>query len=605
MSVRATLPNPFRQRTIADLWQAPEVDLPSLHQASFESCSVAFAKLRAENQSSSLLLYGEPGNGKSHLLARMLTGFWQANVSNDYLTAEGWTFVTVNLQNAQMISWQYLQTCLANDLLRPTPSGVTQLERLLLSRLAHYGMVEGDGRVWLESLRKDARSITAFSGYLDDVFEALDGGNLIAADMRRVLRHLLLGFNQRHASAWLRGEALPPLILEQLSLSRLPTDEAELEEHARHVVLALCLLVTPQMPYVFCFDQVEALQQDAESTQGLEDFLEIFRTLRAQSRCTLLIASTQSAFRDPLRRALRKLEAEQQGELTEVWLAPLTWREAQKLIELRLDSVPALARMREERKHDRFWPLDEADILTGIGFQTRQLLVHCATLYEQSRPAGTSGALQVARTSGKLHSGKLGPKEHAQFKKLWLERYNRFLPEMKEDDRFDERLMRGLRTLVGFARPDWKLRNDELPRDVDLLFEGPDHNVQVTLCNHTHLPSYNKRVQRILERFYGHRSYVLVMLRDVRRAFGPMSRTPRKLREEMVDRGATWVDVTPEMQAALETLHELFTESEAGDQGCRGICEWAVITPTNELKLWLEEIFPEESGDVYNTGKLA
>jgi len=55
----------------------------------------------------------------------------------------------------------------------------------------------------------------------------------------------------------------------------------------------------------------------------------------------------------------------------------------------------------------------------------------------------------------------------------------------------------------------------------------------------------------------------------------------------------------------LETLHELFAESEAGDQGCRGICEWAVITPTKELKLWLEEIFPEESIDSYNTGKLA
>jgi hypothetical protein len=603
MSVRATLPNPFRKRTMADLWQPPEVDLPSLHRASFESCSTAFAKLRAENQSSSLLLYGEAGNGKSHLLARMLTSFWRANTSNDYLTAEGWTFVTVNLQNAPKISWQYLQECLANDLLRLTPSGLTQLERLLLSRLAHYGVVEGDGRTWLQNLRKDARSVTAFSSYLDDVFEALDDRNLIEADMRRILRHLLLGFNPWQASAWLRGEVLPPLILEHMSLSSLPTDEAGLEEHARRVVLALCMLVTPQMPYVFCFDQVEALQQDADDAQGLEDFLEIFRTLRAQSRCTLLIASTQSAFRDPLRRALRKLEAEQQGELNEVWLGPLTWREAQQLIEARLDSVPALARMRQERQRDRFWPLDEADILTGIGFQARQLLVHCATLYEQSRPAGTSGALQAARSSGALRSGKLSPQEHAQFKKLWLERYNRFLPEMKDDDRFDERLLRGLRTLVGFARPDWKMRADELPRDVDLLFEGPDHNVQVALCNHTHLPSYTKKVQRILERFYGHRTYVLVLLRDVRRAFGPMSRTPRKLREEMVDRGATWVDVTPEMQAALETLHELFTESEAGDQGCRGICEWAVITPTKELKLWLEEIFPEESEDAYDTGK--
>ena len=116
--------------------------------------------------------------------------------------------------------------------------------------------------------------------------------------------------------------------------------------------------------------------------------------------------------------------------------------------------------MREERTHNQFWPLEEADILTAIGFQARQLFVHCAMLYEQSRPTGTSGALQLARNSGqlqsgrlsgRLHSGRLHPKEHAQYKKLWLERYEHHLPEMHEDDRFDERLPRCLKTLVRFA----------------------------------------------------------------------------------------------------------------------------------------------------------
>jgi hypothetical protein len=618
MSVRATLPNPFRQRTIADLWQMPELDSSTLHQVPYESCCDTFQQLRAEGQSGSLLLYGEPGNGKSHLLARMISSFSQANHSNDFLTAKGWTFISVNLQYAQKMTWQHLQTCLATDLLRETPSGLTQLERLLLCRLTHYGVVEGDGRVWLERLRKDARSVTAFTSYLEDVFEALDPGELIEGELRKVLRYLLLGFNQQQAGTWLRGEPLPPPILEQLGLGRLPTDEAELEAQARRIVLGLCLLVTPQMPFIFCFDQVEALQQDAADAQGLASFLDIFRTLRKEARCALLIASTQSLYRDPLRRALRELEAEQQAELTEIWLAPLTWREAQQLINLRLDSVPALARMRGEREHDRFWPLDESDILTAIGFQARQLFVHCAMLYEQSRPTGSSGALHSGKlhsgrlnsgrlNSGRLHSGSLNPTEHAQFKKLWLERFETFLPDMKEDDRFDERLTRGLSTLVSFARPSWKIRTEELPRNIDLLFEGPEHSVQMMLCNHTHLPSYTKKVQRMLERFYGHRTYVLLLLRDTRRAFGPMSRTPRKLREEIIDRGGVWVDVTPEMQAAVETLHALFTDSEAGDQGCRGVCEWAVETPVPELKLWLEKIFPEDPLEVtqYTTGRLA
>lgn len=623
MSVRATLPNPFRQRTIADLWQMPELDSLSLHQASFESCCSVFADLRANSQTTSLLLYGEPGNGKSHLLARIINSFSQANSSNDYLTAEGWTFVTLNLQFVQKISWQYVQSCLATDLLRPTASGLTQLERLLLCRLTRYGLAEGDGRVWLDKLRADARRITSFTSDLDDVLAALDPGEMIEQDLRRVLRYLLLGFHVREASMWLRGEPLAPLILEQLSLKRLPDDEAEREAHARQTVLALCLLVTPQMPFVFCFDQVEALQQDTTDEQGLTTFLEIFGTLRRETRCSLLIASVQSLYRDPLRKTLRALEAEQQSELAEIWLAPLTWREAQQLIHLRLDSVPALARMRADRQHDPFWPLDESDILTAIGFQARELFVHCAMLYEQSRPTGTSGALHSGKLhsgklhsgrlhSGRLHSGPLNATEHSQFKKIWLEHYERILPNMAEDDRFDERLLRCLTSLVKFACPSWKTRADELPRNIDLLFEGPDHNVQLMLCNHSHLPSYTRKVQRVLELFFGHRTYVLVLVRDSRRSFGPMSRTPRKLREEIIDRGGVWIDVTPEMQAALETLHELFLLSQAGDQGSQGVCEWAVETPVPELKLWVEKIFPEPGfpedlikTPSYATGRLA
>jgi hypothetical protein len=201
MSIRATLPNPFRQRTIADLWQMPELDSLSLHQVSFESCCSLFADLRANGQTTSMLLYGEPGNGKSHLLARMINGFSQANSSNDYLTAEGWTFITINLQYVSKMSWRHLQTCLATDLLRLTPSGLTQLERLLLCRLTHYGLVEGEGQVWLERLRKDARSVTAFTSYLDDVFTALDTAEVIEHDLRKVLRYLLLGLiNARRAS---------------------------------------------------------------------------------------------------------------------------------------------------------------------------------------------------------------------------------------------------------------------------------------------------------------------------------------------------------------------------------------------------------------------
>ena len=51
--------------------------------------------------------------------------------------------------------------------------------------------------------------------------------------------------------------------------------------------------------------------------------------------------------------------------------------------------------------------------------------------------------------------------------------------------------------LVGFARPAWKLRHDELPRDVDMLFEGSEHFL--TRRSPNPLPSVHRQAE--LHRF--------------------------------------------------------------------------------------------------------
>ena len=51
--------------------EGPEIDVISVHQSAFARCCEAVATVRARPHSASVLVYGESGSGKTHLLARL------------------------------------------------------------------------------------------------------------------------------------------------------------------------------------------------------------------------------------------------------------------------------------------------------------------------------------------------------------------------------------------------------------------------------------------------------------------------------------------------------------------------------------------------------
>src|SRR5262249_56850110 len=67
----ASVSNPFHSSVVSDPWEAPETDVISVHQSAFARCCEAVAALRARPHATSLLLYGQAGSGKTHLLARL------------------------------------------------------------------------------------------------------------------------------------------------------------------------------------------------------------------------------------------------------------------------------------------------------------------------------------------------------------------------------------------------------------------------------------------------------------------------------------------------------------------------------------------------------
>src|SRR5262249_21357078 len=186
--------------------------------------------------------------------------------------------------------------CLVGDLLRRSGYGGGQLERLLLGLLSKYGLISEDGPLWLAQRRKEARPDGLHCRGLGEVFDRIDSARSIQFKFRVAVGHLLLGRHRGLAGAWLRGESLPEAALRKLEIMSEPDGDDELEEQAHQLVTALSCLATAELPIIFCFDQIEALQLDPQDPSGLIAFGHMISALYAETRHILLISCVQISF---------------------------------------------------------------------------------------------------------------------------------------------------------------------------------------------------------------------------------------------------------------------------------------------------------------------
>jgi hypothetical protein len=66
----ARIPNPFRQTIVKDAWESLQ-DVPEIHAQAFETCCRAFENVKVSRHCDSVLLHGEAGSGKTHLMSRL------------------------------------------------------------------------------------------------------------------------------------------------------------------------------------------------------------------------------------------------------------------------------------------------------------------------------------------------------------------------------------------------------------------------------------------------------------------------------------------------------------------------------------------------------
>ena len=122
------IPNPFRDTIVTDAWSPSSIDVPEIHAKVFKTCCDALETVHREQRSNSVLIHGEPGSGKTHLLARLRLN-WLGDGSRgvDPILQEV-VFVAVHLHTGPQRLWRYLRRSVVGDLLRRIDGQVPQLE---------------------------------------------------------------------------------------------------------------------------------------------------------------------------------------------------------------------------------------------------------------------------------------------------------------------------------------------------------------------------------------------------------------------------------------------------------------------------------------------
>src|SRR5215470_16204163 len=110
----ASIINPFHSSVVSDPWEAPETDVISVHQSAFARCCDAVAAIRARPRTTSALLYGEAGSGKTHLLARLRAHIAREAEADGPGGLQDAIFVSAPLRTSARLIWRHMRDCLVS-----------------------------------------------------------------------------------------------------------------------------------------------------------------------------------------------------------------------------------------------------------------------------------------------------------------------------------------------------------------------------------------------------------------------------------------------------------------------------------------------------------
>lgn len=585
--------NPFRKTVMSDPWETPGGDVPTIHEAEFRACLQGLESVRAVERSTAVLIHGEAGSGKTHLLSRL-----RSQLAPNQPTASDRAealFVWVRLQTSPRMIWRTVRRTLVNDWFRRLPDGRSQFDRILFHRLAEIRVAEGDLEPWHEyMLDEHPEGLSELVGRISENLQ-LDRNTHV------VLEHLVFGRHRRDLQAWLCGDSLPEAALTRLELEESDEGDEEREDQARRTILMLCRLAGQSLPVVIALDQVEALETGPEDRAALFAFGQLVSTLHDATSNVLLIAAVQSAYADRLKREARAADHDRMTSAGRISLSPLTREQARQLIVGRLQACGQV--VPEGAGHQAFWPLHEFDVaqlFRNGGVTPRMLLNRCAERFDS--PIADA---EVVPEAGAAAAGVSRRAVSEFLAEVWgavvEEKLRTSRPEQSE-----EIIRHALPMVVRLLEPDLEVTAAVGMQDVAAVFRGQAGRVGISICAQSNMNSLAARLRRLRDQAGSGQLDRLVVIRDGR---VPLSLTARKaqqyLRELQEDGRTKVVHPTMEVLAALDALRALLSDARSGDLACAGATvspgvfeEWFRVQMSSQLQEFVREVLePASAGD--------
>lgn len=535
MSELALVPNPFRDTVVQDAWQEP-VDLTDIHAQAFEACKSGIEAAK-RGSAGSLLIYGDAGSGKTHLLARL-----QRHLMNDAPNAPdralSCVFCFVRLQTSPQLLWQHVRRRLVSDLMR-RGQGLTQLQRLIAHQLGiTAGRTARAGVLELRVLRDADRG--ALSRHLDGVAQKLD----LPRNLRIVLERLVFNESVRDATAWLAGDGLPEELMAELGLGA--DTEEDREDSARHVVTALCRLAGETLPIVFCFDQVESLQRTATDEEALFRFARMAADLRDSDGNVFLITCLQTAYLDQFQRSVREADRDRIAQRSVV-LEPLTPSQVERLLRSRLEVVPELHALRAQHVSEPLYPLNERilkELLLEQPCVPRRVLALAARAFDEIQ-----------------HGHPTSPPTTAEFLGKELAERQKIAAQSLEASETERVVVRGAEIIANLEGA--SLTDDE-PGRANFVIAG-ERRAAVFVRNEIDGRKLTPKLKTLTSQVPREDGANVVIVRDSRL---PFPRAAVKAREHLATlqaRGVSLLEPSVEALAALDALASILGDAKSGD----------------------------------------
>jgi hypothetical protein len=597
----STLKNPFGNFQLDNTTNLPPGDVPELHARILEQCSAAIETARNAGQSTSLLVIGEAGSGKSHMIAQC-----RKKMALDPRAV----LVSIRLGGANAgCLWRHLRERFVTELLEKynnTENGESGLLRILRNRFPKWASAEGSASSILDILIGKPNASNQMRLHLEEFAKSCPSFGI---KLRKVLPQLLKADLTTLAQDWLRGEQLTEEDLRKLNLPPEFPSDLEQENIARSVVLSFLHLAGDKTNIFLFFDEVEAIQAGKDDTQVLRQFATISTQLLAEAGTRVIATSIRPTLQISLFKAVEVSNQQKMSQFVSR-IPSLNWEQTVRIVSARLDAEPTCRAARQQHNQDPFWPLDQKFLETTfsenrLNLTPRHLIVACRVEFERIQKGKPSERFDSSDSESTKEKETRTKPRADELTRTWETQRKKYL-EKPQSIQFDNVMAIGLPWLIKLADISLVqvLDRDKRLGDINLLFQ-PSTNakkaVGISFCNHEPRQLHH-RLKRIKSQWQTTKDILLANLVILRCESTRTTQTAKGLFDDLQNAGIRMVHLHSQQLAELAAFQLLLTASLEGDVMRHGrpiepadYSSWAAANLSAAVKEFLHQVFEIEA----------